>query len=122
MTPHGLATAAAVGTFIAIIPMPGLHSVVILYVATKLHLNKLMTFNIQHLFMPPFTPILCVEIGYWLMHGKWLLVADWNTLVIQLPERLFEWLIGSIIIAPLFAIVTGIMVFCLAKFLKQRKK
>jgi glycosyltransferase involved in cell wall biosynthesis len=121
VTPHGLAAAAAVGTFIAVIPMPGLHSVVIIYVATKLHLNKLMTFNIQHFFMPPFTPILCVEIGYWLMHGKWLLVADWNTLVVQLPERLLEWLIGSIVVAPVFAVITGAIVFVITQFLQRRK-
>jgi len=122
VTPHGLAAAAAVGTILAVIPMPGLHSIAIIYVATKLHLNRLMAFNIQHLFMPPFTPILCVEVGYRLLHGEWLLTADWNTLVLQLPQRLLEWLLGSIIVAPIFAMITATIVWSIAKFIQYRRQ
>lgn len=120
-TPLGLAVAAAVGTLLAVIPLPGLHSVAILYVATKLHLNKLMAFNIQHLFMPPFTPVACVEIGYWLMHGEWLLVADWNTLGVELPQRLLEWLIGSLVVAPICAVIIGVTVFFITGIIHRRK-
>lgn len=113
-SPGGLAAAAALGTFWAVLPIPGFHSVAILYFAVRLRLNKLMAFNIQHLFMPPVTPLLCVELGYWLLHGELLLTANFDTLVRQLPLRILEWWLGSLVAAPVFAVITGTVTYLLA--------
>lgn len=68
-TPGGLAAAAAVGTFLAVLPLLGVHTLAILYVTVRLNLNKIMALAIQNLFMPPLTPFLCIELGYYLRHG-----------------------------------------------------
>ena len=119
-TPGGLAAAAAVGTFWAVLPIPGFHSAAILYFAAKLRLNKIMAFNIQHLFMPPLTPIFCMEIGYWLLHGEFLLVANFETLIKQLPQRILEWWLGAVITAPLFALIISAMTFVCARIISGR--
>ncbi|MDD5599497.1 MAG: DUF2062 domain-containing protein, partial [Victivallaceae bacterium] len=118
--PGGLAAAAALGAFWAVLPIPGFHSVAILYFELRLHLNRIMAFNIQHLFMPPFTPVLCVELGYWLLNGKLLLTANFDTLVRQLPLRIFEWWLGSLAAAPVFAVITGGITYILASVISGR--
>lgn len=113
-SPGGLAAAAFVGTLLAVLPLIGCHTVVILYAAAKLHLNKLMSLNIQHLFMPPLTPFLCVETGYFLLHGTFLTECSVRTLWNEIGFRLWEWLVGSLILAPVFACITAGAVYLIA--------
>lgn len=120
-SPGGLAAAAAVGTFLAVLPLFGLHGAVILYAATRLHLNKIMAFNIQHLFMPPLTPFLCIEAGYFLRHGCFLTEFTMRTVVSEGLSRIWEWLIGSLILAPLFAVLTGGAVYFTAALWRKRR-
>lgn len=120
-TPAGLAAAAAVGTFLAVLPLPGAHILAILYVTMRLNLNKLMALAIQNLFMPPLTPFFCIELGYYLRHGCW-----WTTLTLdavgkEMPYRLLEWLLGSLVLAPVFAIAAFATVFAAAWLLSRRK-
>ncbi len=110
-TPGALAAAAGVGTLLAVLPLLGLHGVVILYAAARLHLNKLMAFNIQHIFMPPLTPFLCIELGYYLRHGRFLTEFTMQTLFEQGVSRIAEWLLGSLILAPVFAVITSGIVY-----------
>lgn len=119
-SPPGLAASAAVGMFLAVLPLISLHTVVILYVATRLHLNKVMALNIQHLAMPPFIPAVCILLGYYIRHGHWLTDVSFEVVFGQLSQRLLEWLIGSIIVAPVAAALVGFCVYCVAKVLQER--
>ena len=121
-TPGGLAAAAAVGTFIAVLPIFGLHTVVILYVATRLHLNQVMAFSIQHLFAPPLSPFLCIELGYYLQHRRFLTELSLQTAVKELHLRFWDWLLGSLLLAPAFAAVTATAVFLAASLIFRKKK
>lgn len=114
VSPGGLAAAAALGTFLAVLPLFGLHGAVILYAAARLHLNKLMAFNIQHIFMPPVTPFLCIELGFYLRYGKFLTEFNAETLWQQAFDRIGEWLLGSLILSWVFAAVTGGAVYLIA--------
>jgi uncharacterized protein (DUF2062 family) len=89
------------------LPLISLHTVVILYVATRLRLNRVMAVSIQNLCMPPFVPVLCVELGYRMRYGHWLTDLSMRTLVGELHQRLLEWLIGSLAVAPVAAILVG---------------
>jgi len=119
-SPGSLAVSAAVGTFLAVLPLISIHTLVIIYVATRLHLNKVMAVNIQHLCMPPFVPAACIELGYYMRHGCWLTDFSLNVVFDQLHERLFEWLLGSFVIAPTAAAVVGGSVFFAARTIQQR--
>jgi len=119
-TPGGLAISAAVGTFLAVLPLISIHTLVIVYVATRLHLNKVMAVNIQHLCMPPFVPLACIELGYYMLNGRWLTEVSLNTVFGQLTDRLFEWLLGSLIIAPAAAVMVGGSVFLAAQAFQKR--
>jgi uncharacterized protein (DUF2062 family) len=118
-TPEGLAASAAVGMFLAVLPLLFMHSIVILYVALRLKLNKIVVLNIQHLAMPPFIPAVCIEVGYYLRNGRWLTDLSFKTVFEQFSSRLYEWFLGSLIIAPLSAVSVGGAIFIAAKLIKR---
>lgn len=120
-TPGGLAAAAAVGTFLAVLPLPGVHTLAILYVTVRLNLNKIMALAIQNLFMPPLTPFLCIELGYYLRHGHWWMELTFDSVVREMPYRLWEWLLGSLVLAPVFAAAAFVAVFAAARLLAGRR-
>jgi glycosyltransferase involved in cell wall biosynthesis len=118
-TPEGLALSAAVGVFLAVLPILFAHTLVILYVSMRLKLNKVVSLNVQHLAMPPFVPALCIEVGYFMRHGRWLTDLSFATVFQQFSSRLYEWLLGSLIIAPLFAVLIGAAVFVTATVIQK---
>lgn len=120
-TPQGLALAAAVGMFLAVLPILFMHSIVILYFSLRLNLNKIVTLNVQHLAMPPFMPALCIEIGYYLRHGRWLTDLTFATVFHQFSSRLLEWFIGSLIVAPLSALLIGTLMFLVASLVVKAR-
>ena len=118
-TPEGLALSAAVGMFIAVLPILFMHSVVIFYFSLRFNLNKIVTLNVQHLAVPPFIPALCIEVGYYLRHGRWLTNLSFATVFQQFSSRLFEWFLGSLIIAPLAALLIGAAMYVTAATIKK---
>ena len=120
-TPGGLAMAAAVGIFFAALPLLFVHTLVILYVAARLNLNKVVAVNVQHLCMPPFVPALCIEVGYYLRHGRWLTDLSFATVFAQFSSRLFEWFLGSLIIAPAGAILIGAIFYTSALLVQKAR-
>jgi glycosyltransferase involved in cell wall biosynthesis len=121
-SPKELGFAAGVGTFLAILPLIGFHTVAIIYASVRLHLNKVMSINIQHLFMPPFAPIVCMEVGYYMRHGHWLTTISFKTLCEQLPFRIYEWFLGSLVLAPICAVIIGFIVYVIAFMIKRKNK
>ncbi len=118
-TPEGLAMSAAAGVFLAVLPLLFMHTLVILYVSLRLNLNKVVSLNVQHLAMPPFIPALCIETGYYLRHGRWLTELSFKTVFEQFSSRFYEWFLGSLIIAPLAAVIAGGIMFVAATVIKR---
>ena len=118
--PAGLGVSAGVGSFLAVLPLPACHIIVILYVTERLHLNKIMALAIQNLYMPPLSPFLCIELGYFLRYGHWLTELSFRTCAQELHLRLWEWLLGSLILAPFWGIVSGFAVWFIASLLNRR--
>lgn len=118
-SPMGLAAAAAVGTVLSVLPLIGLHTVSILYVATRLHLNKVMAVSIQVLYSPPFVPFLCIELGYYLRHGKWLTDFSFSSFKSHAPMVLHDWWVGALILTPIFAVIAAVAVYYICSNLSK---
>jgi glycosyltransferase involved in cell wall biosynthesis len=118
-TPEGLAMSAAIGVFLAVLPLLFMHTLVILYVSLRLNLNKMVALNVQHLAMPPFIPALCIEVGYYLRHGAWLTDLSFKTVFEQFSSRLYEWFLGALVIGPLAAILVGGIIYISAIVIKR---
>ena len=121
-SPLGLAASAGVGSFLAVLPLPGFHILTILYVTERLHLNKVMALAIQNLYMPPVSPVLCIELGYRLRYGSWLTELTFQSGVRELHLRLFEWFLGSLILAPFWMIVSGVATWAVASLCSRRMR
>ncbi len=120
-TPGGLAASAAVGIILATLPLHFVHTITIIYVTTRLHLNKIMAVSIQNLCNPPFVPFICIEIGYFIRNGTWLTHISKEAFLGQIPSLLWDWLIGSLIVAPILAAVVGGCVFFISKYVQKSK-
>jgi len=118
-TPVGLGVSAGVGTFLAVLPIPGAHTLAILYVTTRLNLNRMMALAIQNLFVPPFTPALSMVVGHLMLYGTML--PRFPRTPQQLLACFDEWLVGSLVVAPVFAVVFGHAVYWLAALVHKRR-
>jgi len=114
-TPLNLALSCALGILLGTLPLIGLHSISILLAAGWFRLNKIAALAASQLCMPPIAPALCIETGYFLRHGEFLTEISLQTLGYEAPQRIWEWLLGSLVLAPAAAAVTGAVVLVMAK-------
>ncbi|MDR2668346.1 MAG: DUF2062 domain-containing protein [Desulfovibrio sp.] len=117
--PGKLALGAAVGAGISTLPLIGLHSILIILVSGALRLNKTVGLAAGQVGMPPFVPALCIEAGHYLRHGRFLTEISMRTLGYEALERLGEWIIGSLVVAPLSALLCGMAVWVPARALQR---
>ena len=99
------------GVFLGTLPLIACHSVAIFFVATRLRLNRLVALSVSNICMPPFVPALAVTVGYYMRHGSYLTEFNMQTLGYEAPQRLLEYLIGSLIIGPVLALLVGAIAF-----------
>ncbi len=119
-TPLGLAVSAAVGTIISLIPIMGLHTLAIIYVTSRLHLNKIMALGIQVLYSPPFVPFVCIEAGHYLLNGSFITHLTLSQFMDQWQSYILDWILGSLVLVPLYTMVAFFAVYFIS--LKIQKK
>jgi uncharacterized protein (DUF2062 family) len=119
-SPIQLALAAAMGVFLGTLPLIAFHSVAIILAANYFRLNKVAALSVSQLCMPPVVPALCIETGYWLRHGRFLTEMSLETLGYQALERLYEWLLGALVLAPLLALLMGGLTLVMARLAARR--
>lgn len=118
--PSRLGLAAAFGAFVGVLPLPGLHTVLVYVGAGRLRLNRILALGTNQLGMPPLVPALCIEVGYYLRHGEFLTEISFRTLGREAPQRFLEWLIGSLVVGPALAVAAGLAVWVLAMIVQRR--
>ncbi len=113
-SPLELGSAAAVGLFLATLPLPGLHTMTVVFAATLLRLNRLLAFSVSHLCAPPVVPAVCLMVGYYVRHGHWLSTFNAETLFRQIDQRFIDYLIGTLVVAPVLAVAGGLLTAAIA--------
>jgi len=119
-SPQRLAVAAGVGVLLGTLPLLFSHTIVILMVCGFFRLNKVAAVSSSQLCMPPIVPALCIELGYYMRHGHWLTELSLQTLGYQALQRLYEWFLGSLLLAPLLALLVGGLTLLLAQAVQRR--
>jgi len=124
VSPVELGMSAGIGTFFAFLPIPFVHTVAILYVTTRLNLNRIMGVTIQNLFMPPFGPGFAICVGHLIMHGSFIpdYHGSWGGEALKqfLLQFFTEWVVGSLVVAPIFALLFGWLVYRIAERLQRK--
>ncbi|MCC6544386.1 MAG: DUF2062 domain-containing protein [Nitrospirae bacterium] len=111
LSPKDMALSSMLGVFLGALPLIACHSIMIFFVATRLRLNRLVALSVSNICMPPFVPGLAVAVGYYMRHGSYLTEFNMQTLGYEAPQRLLEYLIGSLIIGPVLAVLVGAIAF-----------
>ena len=116
--PKDLALAVWLGVFIGALPIIPFGLAVILYVSHRFKLNPLAAGAASNLCVAPFVPFLCIQAGHLLLHGRFWTDFSRQALLHQLHFRLFEWLLGSLLLGPILGLVPAWLSYRMAKRLQ----
>ncbi|MCF8068342.1 MAG: DUF2062 domain-containing protein [Desulfobacterales bacterium] len=114
-SPREITIACMLGIFLGTLPLIAMHSITIVFAATRLRLNRLIALNISHFCAPPFVPVIAFEIGYFLLHGEFFYAVSFQAVFKEVHLRFFEYLLGAIVCAPVFALITGFLIYILSR-------
>jgi peptidoglycan/xylan/chitin deacetylase (PgdA/CDA1 family)/glycosyltransferase involved in cell wall biosynthesis len=115
-----LAAAVWVGIFLGALPIIPFATAAIVYACHRLHLNKLAAFGASNVCAAPFVPLLCIELGHYLLYGRFWYEFNRHTLLDQIHHRLWEWLLGSLLLGPLLGAAGALFTYALVRALRKR--
>lgn len=119
-TPGKLALAGGIGMLLGTLPLIGLHCLSIVFVLGYFKLSKITGLAVSQLCIPPFVPAICIEAGYYMRNGQFLTDISMETLGYQFLDRAWEWILGSLVVAPLLSLGVGIAIYAMAWLIKIR--
>ncbi|WP_163335668.1 DUF2062 domain-containing protein [Desulfopila sp. IMCC35008] len=119
-SPFWLAVAVWFGIFLGALPLIACHTVVIIYVTYRFRLNKVAAVAASQFCMPPVVPALCIEAGYFILHGSFLLDLSWDRWVLEIHYRLWEWFVGSLLVGPVLGLLGALPVYWFARNMRTR--
>ena len=121
VSPERLAVSGALGVFLGALPLIACQALVILGAANFFRLNKYAALGTSQLCNIPIVPALCIEVGYFIRHGSFLTEISLKTLGYQGLERIFEWIIGALVLGPFMGIFIGGIIYLLTFALKKER-
>jgi uncharacterized protein (DUF2062 family) len=127
--PAELAAGLGVGVFIGVLPVYGLHTVMCLYTAARLHLNPHVTLAGSALYATPPQGLLVIALsivtGQFLLRGRLLSPSELNLAGLswfEIAGRFFlEWAVGSLLVGGVFAVLTGLLGYALFGLFRSRQ-
>lgn len=117
-----LAAAVWVGIFIGALPIIPFGIATIIYVNHKLHLNKLAGVGASNICIAPFVPLLCIELGHFFRYGRFWYDFNQQTLLFEIHHRLWEWLLGALVIGPLIGLAGALLTYWLVSAIREKSK
>jgi uncharacterized protein (DUF2062 family) len=116
-----LAAAVWVGIFLGALPIIPFGIAAIVYVSHRLHLNKLAGVAASNVCCFPFVPLACVEVGHFLRYGRFLFAFDRHVLLDEIHLRLWEWLLGALIIGPILGFAGALLTYIAVRSLRANR-
>ena len=128
-SPHQLGFAVALGVLLGAVPLIAFHTIAILIAAALLRLNRVAAVAASQFCMPPFVPALCIEVGYFLRHGRFLTLEGAEHLTdasfLQLGymglNLLWVWLLGSLVVGPVLSVALGLTTYLVARVIERTR-
>lgn len=113
------ACSAAWGIFCGSIALPGIRQVMLFIGAGWFDLNRLLVISFEKFCIGPIIPALCIETGFFIRHGYFLTEFNLTTLGRQFLSRVWEWILGSFVLAPCLAALTFCFVWLIGKIITR---
>lgn len=121
-SPAELGAAVWVGIFIGALPIIPFGIVTIIYVTHRLHLNKLAGVGASNVCCAPFVPFLCIEAGHFLRYGRLWTEFNRQTMLHEMHQRLWEWLLGALLVGPLVGFAGAFLTYYFVRSIRNRQK
>ena len=123
--PLRMSLAVGLGVFIGIAPIWGYQMVAAAAAAHFLRLNKAITLLASNLSIPPMMPLIlyaALALGHWLFTGHALSLSFTlrNMTKANALESLEQWVVGSLVLAVLVAVVGTVTTYSVARLVRQR--
>ncbi|RSK41391.1 DUF2062 domain-containing protein [Mangrovimonas spongiae] len=122
-SPKKKALSIALGVFIGLTPLWGLHSVLVIFLAIFLNLNKAIAFAFSNVSIPPFIPFIIytsTKIGEKILGVQNTYKLDEITQNFEFVKHLKTYIVGSFTLATISACIFGIISYLF--FLMFNKK
>ncbi|MGB3223336.1 MAG: DUF2062 domain-containing protein [Desulforhopalus sp.] len=119
-SPFWLAVAVWLGIVLGALPLLACHTLIIIYIAHRLHLNIIAAVAASQFCMPPVMPALCIEAGYFLRNGEFIYDLSWERWLLEIHHRLLDWLLGSLIIGPVLGCIGAFIVYWAAGHMQMK--
>ncbi|MCP1996327.1 DUF2062 domain-containing protein [Flavobacterium sp. HSC-61S13] len=117
------ALSIALGTFIGIAPLWGLQSFLSIFLAAVLRLNKALSFAFSNVSIPPMIPLIIygsLQVGGLFFYSTQVPFNFDQISVDMISNHLFQYLIGSVILATVVATSFGFGSYVLLRFFKNK--
>ena len=114
----------ALGVFIGIAPFWGFQTVLVLFLAVVLGLNKVIAFAFSNISFPPFIPFIIygsLQIGSLFITNADPLFLDYSITFEKIKNNISQYIVGSFILATITAIVFGLMGYLVLTFISTFK-
>ncbi|MGY0391047.1 DUF2062 domain-containing protein [Bizionia sp. KMM 8389] len=123
-SPKKKALSVALGTFIGLSPLWGLHTVLVLTLALFFKLNKTISFAFSNLSIPPFIPFIIfasLELGQYILQERISYSVTDLLENLEVLEHLKTYIVGSFTLALLTAIAFGLASYFFFNIIKKKK-
>ncbi|MFA6152821.1 MAG: DUF2062 domain-containing protein [Chitinophagaceae bacterium] len=124
-TPIRKSCSIALGVFIGIAPFWGFQTVLALFFATILKLNRAIAFAFSNISIPPFIPFIIYAsllLGRWIVPMNKPLILDNSTTFDAIKTNLTQYLFGSFILASLMGLLFGVLSYFILTGMKTMRK
>lgn len=118
------ALSIALGVFIGLSPIWGFHTVVVIFLALLLNLNKMIAFAFSNVSLPPFIPLILyfsLKLGSWLLGENFVLSMSEIDPSLELMKYLKSYIVGSLALSVIAAITCGIAGYVFLTLFERKK-
>ena len=123
-SPRKKALSIALGVFIGLSPFWGFHTIIVIFLAIVLKLNKAIAFTFSNVSLPPFIPFVLYassKMGQFVLGIEYSYTMEEMTENFEVSKHLKTYIVGSFSLATVSAIVLGILgYFILSVFNKKQ--
>jgi uncharacterized protein (DUF2062 family) len=120
-----IAVTIAIGIFASILPIWGLQSIAAVSIAMLFRLNKLIAYAVSNFSQPPLTPVIIffsyILGGIIISNGKTDISFSTQFNLERVEAHFYQYIIGSVILAVVLAIVVGTVAYIALLFFRKRK-
>ena len=119
------ATSIALGTFIGIAPFWGFQTVLVIFLAVFLKLNKALAFTFSNISIPPMIPFVIygsMKVGSIFIEDKKAIIIKNETVFNTIKDNLLQYVVGSLFLATVASILFGFASYLLLSLFRKSAK